>query len=93
MLENLVLYYLDALTPEDYANLASIEERLRRTYRRDGDWINILQGELHLPPIFGEKVRAIWVKNQRFARENGESLDPVAFARMFVDANFGNNPE
>ena len=87
-LENLVLHSIGQLGQEQYAQLDSMEEFLHEVYHCEGDWVTILKAELRLPADFEEQVRAVWNRNCALAERQGLKIDPVDFARAFVDAHF-----
>jgi hypothetical protein len=94
LLELYVLWAIDELPPTAQSQLEEFTPHLRRTYKAEGDWHQIIAHVMHLPPNMPELIRGLWNKNTRIAQANGTTLSAQWFAETFVDKNIvGNSPD
>lgn len=79
--------HLDDATA-DYCK--AMEPQLRQSFRANGSWTQIVEQQMKFGPDLPAQIRKIWEDGKaRFAAGNGEAADPVQFAMIFVDRNFG----
>ena len=64
--------------------------QLERSFGIKGSWDQIVARQMKFGPELPAQIRKIWTDGKaRFAQGNGEAPDPVQFAMIFVDRNFG----
>jgi hypothetical protein len=85
LLESYVLDCIGHFPADKTAAMVSI---VQKVYGGDEDWKATLRSTLHLDKSLDENLRQLWVRNQVIAKEAGETLGPIDFARMIVDRNF-----
>lgn len=69
---------------------AAMVPDLRQTFGIDGSWTEIVAKQMQFPADLAGQVQRIWEDGKaRFEAANGEPADPVQFAMIFVDRNFG----
>lgn len=87
LLENFVLACIGALSAETTARIAGLT---RRGFDAppDADWMEVLRTQLELGPGICDSIRERWQTAVAQLEQRGEPVDPVAFARGVVDANF-----
>ncbi len=70
---------------------AAMVPQLRKSFgEADGGWVEIVERQMKFPPQLQDQIRKIWEDGKaRFQEGNGEPPDPVQFAMIFVDRNFG----
>lgn len=79
--------HLDAAT-ETYCK--AMVPQLEQSFGLKGSWEQIVEQQMKFTPGLPEQIRKIWADGQkRFAEGNGQPADPVQFAYIFVDRNFG----
>lgn len=63
---------------------------LEKSFGIKGTWPEIVEKQMKFPPDLPAQIRRIWEEGKaRFEAGNGEAADPVQFAMIFVDRNFG----
>jgi hypothetical protein len=87
-------YVLQAIGHLDTATAAycdAMVPQLRQSFgTAEGGWVEIVERQMKFPPELPDQIRKIWEDGKaRFAAGNGEAPDPVQFAMIFVDRNFG----
>lgn len=87
LLELYVLWALDCLAEKDAKTLEKITPNLQSTYKRPGEWHEIIRSVMELPPNMPTLIQDMWQKNSEIARRNNATLTPQKFAEMFVDDN------
>ena len=85
ILENYVLGCIGNLTAENEARMATV---VQRVWPGEGDWKEKVRRALHLEETTDENLRELWSRNSAIARQNGQDLHPVQFAKMIADTNF-----
>jgi hypothetical protein len=79
--------HLDAAT-ETYCK--AMVPQLEQSFGFKGSWERIVELQMKFGPELPAQIRQIWTDGKaRFAAGNGEAPDPVQFAMIFVDRNFG----
>ena len=79
--------HLDAAT-ETYCQ--AMVPQLEQSFGAKGSWDQIVAQQMKFGPELPAQIRKIWTDGQaRFAEGNGAPPDPVQFAMIFVDRNFG----
>lgn len=79
--------HLDAAT-ESYCQ--AMVPQLKQSFGLTGSWERIVEQQMKFGPDLAEQIRTIWTDGTaRFADGNGTAPDPVQFAMIFVDRNFG----
>jgi hypothetical protein len=87
LLELYVLWCIGELGPRENKIIKDqVTPELQNTYRRTGQWHEILAQELGFAPGLAAEVRKIWVDNSKAVA--GQSIKPKEFAQMFVAENF-----
>ena len=67
---------------------------LEKSFGVTGSWPQIVERQMKFPPDLPAQIRRIWEGGKaRFEAGNGEAPDPVQFAMIFVDRNFGRAPD
>jgi hypothetical protein len=87
VLECYVLWAVGELSEQALA-LREVTPKLQATFRREGTWFEIVQGEMNFSPEITESLQAMWQRDQQAASQAGESLDHEAWAREVVDTHF-----
>lgn len=86
-------WVLDAIGHLDEATRAycvAMEPTLRQSLGLNGSWQAMVAKQMKFAPELAEQVRKIWSEGKaRFEAGNGQAADPVQFAMIFVDRNFG----
>lgn len=85
LIENYVLSVLGQL---DADMNARVEEIVRRVYGGGVDWRCTLREQLDLNQTVDESIFRMWKRNCEIALQQGVTLHPVQFAKMFADRNF-----
>lgn len=81
--------HLDKAT-EDYC--VAMVPHLERSFGLHGSWDAIVAQRMGFDAELPARIRAIWADGQkRFEEANGRPAEPVQFAMIFVDRNFGRN--
>jgi hypothetical protein len=88
LLDAYVLAAIGELDDRSSEQLYKMTPRLQATFKCSGAWDEIVASVMHFPSNMPELIRQSWVKNSALAAANGETLLPVDFMLMFVDANF-----
>ena len=79
--------HLDEAT-ETYCK--AMAPQLRQSFGVTGTWEQIVEQQMKFGPDLPAQIRKIWTDGKaRFAEDNGAAPDPVQFAMIFVDRNFG----
>lgn len=79
--------HLDAAT-ETYCK--AMVPQLEQSFGVKGSWEQIVEQQMKFGPEVKAQILKIWTDGKaRFAAGNGEAPDPVQFAMIFVDRNFG----
>lgn len=79
--------YLDEAT-ETYCK--AMVPQLEQSFGVTGTWEQIVEQQMKFGPGLPAQILQIWADGKaRFAKGNGAAPDPVQFAMIFVDRNFG----
>lgn len=79
--------HLDEAT-ETYCK--AMAPQLQQSFGVTGTWERIVEQQMKFGPDLSAQIRKIWTDGKaRFAEGNGAAPDPVQFAMIFVDRNFG----
>ncbi|MBL0767406.1 hypothetical protein JI743_01130 [Sphingopyxis sp. DHUNG17] len=79
--------HLDRAT-EDYC--VAMVPHLEQSFGLHGSWVDIVAQRLGLGPELPAQIAQIWTEGrERFEAANGYPADPVQFAYLYVDRNFG----
>ena len=87
LVDAFVLKAIGHLDRSQDAVLQQMTPKLQETFKRAGNWEEIVMAELRFEPEIRTAIRELWEKNQVIARQNGVSLTPQAFTEMFVANN------
>ena len=87
LVDSFVLKTIGHLDPLQDAALQQMTSKLQETFKRSGNWEDIVMAELRFEPEVRSAIRDLWEKNQAVARQNGVSLTPLAFTEMFIANN------
>lgn len=87
LLENFVLACIGALSAATTARIAGLTRRAFDA-PADADWMELLRTQLDLGPGICDSIRERWQTAVAQLEQQGETVDPVAFARGIVDVNF-----
>jgi hypothetical protein len=80
--------HLDAATA---TYCKAMEPQLHKSFGTTGSWPAIVARQMKFGPDLPAQVRKIWEDGKaRFEQANGRPADPVQFAMIYVDRNFGN---
>ena len=64
--------------------------QLEQSFGVKGSWDQIVAQQMKFGPELPAQIREIWTEGKaRFEAGNAEAADPVQFAMIFVDRNFG----
>jgi hypothetical protein len=85
VLENYILDCIGKLPPESSVELARL---MQQGLGGGADWKQTIRDMLQLDAKLDQELRDLWTRNEALAREQGQELHPVQFARMVVDENF-----
>ena len=85
VLENYILDCIGKLPPGSSQELAKL---MQQALGGGPDWKQTIRDMLHLDARLDQELRDLWDRNEALAREQGQELHPVQFARMVVDENF-----
>lgn len=79
--------HLDEAT-ETYCK--AMAPQLQQSFGVTGTWERIVEQQMKFGPDLPAQIRKIWTDGKaRFAEGNDAAPDPVQFAMIFVDRNFG----
>lgn len=79
--------HLDEAT-ETYCK--AMAPQLQQSFGVTGTWERIVEQQMNFGPDLPAQIRKIWTDGKaRFAESNDAAPDPVQFAMIFVDRNFG----
>ncbi|MGN6692153.1 MAG: hypothetical protein ACTHJU_14530 [Sphingopyxis sp.] len=82
--------HLDAATD---AYCKAMVPSLEKSFGIKGTWPQIVEKQMKFPPELAGQIQRIWEEGKaRFEAGNGGAADPVQFAMIFVDRNFGRTP-
>jgi len=87
LLECYVLFAIDELSSFDQLGLTQMEPKLQELYQIQGEWFDIIEAVMELPPNTAEQILVLWERNIEIAEINGRTLIPQEFAEMIVDQN------
>ena len=63
---------------------------LEKSFGLKGSWSQIVAQRMKFEPDLSTQILRIWTEGRaRFEAGKGEAADPVQFAMIFVDRNFG----
>lgn len=63
---------------------------LEKSFGLKGTWPQIVAQQMNFAPDLPAQILKIWADGRaRYAAGQGEAADPVQFAMIFVDRNFG----
>lgn len=72
------------------AYCAAMEPTLRQSLGLTGSWQQMVAQQMKFAPDLPAQIRKIWEDGKaRFEADNDSPADPVQFAMIFVDRNFG----
>ncbi len=79
--------HLDKAT-EEYC--VAMVPHLERSFGLRGSWDEIVAQRMDFDAGLAARIQAIWTEGKaRFEEANGRPAEPVQFAMIFVDRNFG----
>lgn len=85
-----VLNAIGHLDEPTRAYCAAMEPTIRQSLGLTGSWTQMVAQQMKFGPELPAQIRAIWEDGKaKFEAANGEPADPVQFAMIFVDRNFG----
>lgn len=88
-------WVLDAIGHLDEPTRAycvAMEPTLRQSLSLTGNWAQIVARQMKFPPDLPAQIQRIWEDGKaKFEEAHGRPADPVQFAMIFVDRNFGNS--
>ena len=87
LLECYTLRAIGQLETEYETMMAEMAPNFQSVYKVNGEWHEIIEKVMELPPHMPELIRDMWNKNQEIALQNNTTLSPQTFAEMFVDQN------
>ena len=86
-------WVLDAIGHLDEPTRAycvAMESTLRQSLGLTGNWAQIVASQMKFAPDLPAQIQRIWEDGKaKFEEANGRPADPVQFAMIFVDRNFG----
>lgn len=88
MLECYVLWAIGRLSADDESRLEAACPKLRAVFHAEGNWQDVLRVAMRWERDPAAEIVAIWKKNEDWARQWGEVIDPDDFAKRFVGMNF-----
>lgn len=85
-----VLKAIGHLDDATAAYCKAMEPQLHKSFGTTGSWPQIVASQMKFGPDLPAQILKIWAEGRaRFEAGNGEAADPVQFAMIFVDRNFG----
>ena len=87
LLELYTLRAIDELPQAEQQTLERMAPKLRAIYGGNGQWHEAVAAAVHMPADMPVAIRDMWARNLEIARAKGVTLEPQAFAEMFVDEN------
>lgn len=86
-----VLKAIGHLDPATEAYCDAMVPQLRQSFGvAGGSWAEIVEQQMKFTSDLPAQIRKIWEDGKaRFEKGNGTPADPVQFAMIFVDRNFG----
>jgi len=85
-----VLKAIGHLDPATEGYCKAMVPQLEQSFDVKGSWEQIVEQQMKFGPDLSAQILKIWTDGKaRFAAGNGEAPDPVQFAMIFVDRNFG----
>lgn len=85
-----VLNAIGHLDEPTRAYCVAMEPTLRQSLGLTGSWSEMVAKQMNFSPDLPLQIRRIWTDGKvRFEEGNGTAADPVQFAMIFVDRNFG----
>lgn len=85
-----VLNAIGHLDESTRAYCAAMEPTIRQSLGLTGSWTQMVAQQMKFGPELSAQIRNIWEDGKaKFEAANGEPADPVQFAMIFVDRNFG----
>lgn len=85
-----VLNAIGHLDEATRAYCVAMEPQLEKSFGVKGRWEQIVEQQMKFGPELKGQIVKIWTDGKaRFAAGRGEAPDPVQFAMIFVDRNFG----
>jgi len=85
VLENYVLAAIGELPP---SKITSVGKIVQSVFGGGVDWMKTVRKQLQLGDSIDESLHRMWIENQVIAKERGDKLQPVQFAKMVADQNF-----
>lgn len=89
LVELWVLWAIGELSAVDELTLRSLEPELRKTWRREGEWHELIAAILNSPPKLPDDLRRMWQRNLAIAQERNEEPPKNYFARSIADQLVG----
>lgn len=92
------LRYVDAWVMDAIGHLdeptraycVAMESTLRQSLGLTGSWTDMVAQQMKFAPDLPSQIQRIWAEGKsRFEEANGTPADPLQFAMIFVDRNFG----
>jgi len=85
-----VLQAIGHLDDATAAYCKAMEPQLHKSFGTAGSWPQIVARQMKLGPELPVQIRKIWEEGKaRFEAANDTPADPVQFAMIYVDRNFG----
>jgi len=88
LLEAYVLSSIGHLNDDQEYALNEMTPKLAETFGVMGSWFDIVAAQMEFPPSLPQRIKEIWDTGLTRANELGFAVDPLEFARQFVDINF-----
>ena len=85
-----VLNAIGHLDEPTRAYCVAMEPTLRQSLSLTGSWTQMVATQMKFAPELPAQIKRIWGEGKaKFEEANGQPADPVQFAMIFVDRNFG----
>lgn len=84
-----VQWAIDEIEPQDLSRLKAMEPNLRKTWKLDGTWQEMIEALLELKPSMQNELRAMWKRNLETAQRNGVAPPVEMFSQSIADQLIG----
>jgi hypothetical protein len=88
LLDCYLMDLIGELGQDQLQTLVNLEPMLRRAWKSEGAWRQLVEEQMGFQPTVPDKVRTFWLGYIKAAKEQGLPAVPFDFVVSFVDQNF-----
>ncbi len=89
LLELWVQWAIGEIDPQALTRLSSMEPNLRKTWKLEGAWHEMIESLLELKPSIRDDLRSIWQRNLATSKQQGVDPPLEMFSQSIADQLIG----